>query len=237
MPDNTTDRPADETRRNPGTQGGPTAVLKGVPGFREPPEDYVAAARTAPDHWLTIVDRHWSGDEYEPPPRWAMLGRWRTDEYGEIVEWEENAEYRPSPDAYGWAPPVSPADAAARLVATGYGSEEVLALALADDELAVCLDDEGEFAVTEAPDGTSVVSVFTVAPQLDAQRLPPYALMSPADFLDRLPEGKEVLFLSSSAPVGQLITASALRSGMADLARYKAWTEATRPEPVMDDDK
>ncbi|MYX76146.1 type VII secretion system-associated protein [Streptomyces sp. SID3915] len=203
-------------------QGGPSAVLKGRPGFREPPEDYVKAAKVAPDHWLSVIDRHWSGDEGEPPPSWASLGRWRSDEHGEIVEWEANAEYRPSPDAHGWAPPVGPVDAAVQLVATGYASQDLFALMLADAEVAVCVDGDGGLAVTDAEDGTKAVPVFSTSPELEQDKLPPHEVMFVPDLLDRLPEGKEVLFLSSSAPVGQLVTADALRAGKAELERYAA---------------
>lgn len=214
--------PADGRSGTAGTQGGPGTVLKGQEGFREPPEDYVKAARVAPDHWLSVIDRHWNGDEGEPPPSWASPGRWRSDGSGEIVEWEENTEYRPSPDAYGWAPPVGPVDAAVQLVATGYASQELFALMLADAEVAVCVDGKGGLAVTDAPDGTAAVPVFSVSPELEEDRLPPHEVMSVPDLLERLPEGKEVLFLSSSAPVGQLVTVSALREGKADLERYEA---------------
>jgi hypothetical protein len=200
-----------EDVRAAGIQGGPSAVLRGQPGFREPPEDFVAAAKIAPNHWLSIVDRHWEGEDGEPVPRWAMLGRWRSDDQGEIVEWEENSEYRPSPDAYGWSQPVSPADAAVQLVATGYGSEELLSLLLANAEVAVCLDEQGELAVTEASDGTVAVPAFSPSPELEQDRLPRHEVMFVPDLLERLPEGREVLFLSSSAPVGQLVTATALR--------------------------
>ncbi|MGW1561933.1 type VII secretion system-associated protein [Streptomyces sp. NPDC002144] len=226
-PENTAEaHPADDpvggTGGTGGFQGGPGAVLKGQEGFREPPEDYVKAAKVAPDHWLSIIDRHWNGDEGEPPPSWASLGRWRSDENGEIVEWEENTEYRPSPDAYGWAPPVGPVDAAVQLVATGYASEELFALMLADAEVAVCVDENGGLAVTDAQDGTEAVPVFSTSPELDDAKLPPHEVMSVPDLLARMPEGKEVLFLSSSAPVGQLVTVSALREAKADLERFEA---------------
>jgi hypothetical protein len=223
--------PAEGGSGTAGTQGGPGAVLKGQEGFREPPEDYVKAARVAPEHWLSIIDRHWNGDEGEPPPSWASLGRWRSDENGEIVEWEENTEYRPSPDAYGWAPPVSPVDAAVQLVATGYASEELFALMLADAEVAVCVDENGGLAVTDVQDGTEAVPVFSTSPELEEDRLPPHEVMSVPDLLERLPEGKEVLFLSSSAPVGQLVTVSALRESKADLERYEAEGGDELPEP------
>ncbi|MEU5717326.1 type VII secretion system-associated protein [Streptomyces sp. NPDC020403] len=230
----TADGPAGEGPGPSTAQGGPSAVLKGRPGFREPPEDYVKAAKVAPNHWLSVIDRHWSGDEGEPPPSWASLGRWRSDENGEIVEWEPNDEYRPSPDAHGWAPPVGPVDAAVQLVATGYASEDLFALMLADAEVAVCVDGQGGLAVTDAEDGTEAVPVFSTSPELEQDKLPPHEVMSVPDLLDRLPEDKEVLFLSSSAPVGQLVTASALRSAMAELERYAALddVEAWPPEPA-----
>ncbi|WP_331752510.1 type VII secretion system-associated protein [Streptomyces chartreusis] len=227
-----TGEPASKTPDADGKQGGPDAVLKGEPGFREPPEDYVKAAKVAPNHWLSIIDRHWNGDEGEPPPGWAILGRWRSDEEGEIVEWEENTKYRPSPDAYGWARPVSLVDAAAQLVATGYGTQELFALVLADAEVAVCVDDEGELAVTETSDGTPAVPVFSASPDLDEDKLPPHEVMSVPDLLDQMPEGKEVLFLSSSAPVAQLVEVSVLRSSKADLERYEAEGAAEWPRPV-----
>ncbi|MFC4472746.1 type VII secretion system-associated protein [Streptomyces xiangluensis] len=243
--EDTESRPDDNSSDAPGVQGGPGAVLKGQEGFREPPEDFVRAAKVAPNHWLSVIDRHWSGDEDEPPPSWASLGRWRSDEQGEIVEWEVNTEYRPSPDAHGWARPVSPADAAVQLVATGYGSEELFALVLADAEVAVCVDEDGGPAVSEASDGTPVVVVFSTSPELDQDRLPPHEVMSVPDLLDRLPEGKEVLFVSSSAPVAQLVTASALRESKAALDRYEAegggdeWPEPDTavgwPVPETDD--
>ncbi|WP_051835931.1 type VII secretion system-associated protein [Streptomyces sp. NRRL WC-3549] len=226
--------PPDEGPGPATAQGGPSAVLKGRPGFREPSEDYVKAAKVAPGHWLSVIDRHWSGDEGEPPPSWASPGRWRSDENGEIVEWEANTGYRPSPDAHGWAPPVGPVDAAAQLVATGYASEDLFALMLADAEVAVCVDGDGGPAVTAAEDGTEAVPVFSAAPDMGQGQLPPHTMMFVPDLVDRLPEGREVLFLSSSAPVGQLVTASALRAAKAELERYEAWGEgdAWPPEPA-----
>ncbi|MEW2396084.1 type VII secretion system-associated protein [Streptomyces sp. NPDC046862] len=228
--EHTEGRPGGGSSGTPGAQGGPGAVLKGQDGFRQPPEDFIKAARVAPNHWLSVVDRHWNGDEGEAPPSWAMLGRWRSDEQGEIVEWEENTEYRPSPDALGWGRPVSPADAAVQLVATGYGSEELFALVLADAEVAVVVDEGGEPAVTEASDGTSAVPVFSASPELEEDKLPPHEVMSVPDLLERMPEGKEVLFLSSSAPVAHLVEVSALRQSKADLEWYE--TQAADEWPV-----
>ncbi|MGW4203180.1 type VII secretion system-associated protein [Streptomyces sp. NPDC004726] len=196
-------------------------VPRGHSRFREPPEPTVKAAKVAPNHLLSIIDRHWDGTEGEPPPPWAIMGRWRSDAHGEIVEWEENPRYRPSPDAYGWGPALSPADAAVRLVATRYESRKLLALVLADTELAVCVDAEGGLAEAETPDGLPVVPVFPDASSLDGKRLPPYELMTVPDLLDRLPDDRDVLFLSSSAPAAQILTADELRTGLADFQRVE----------------
>ncbi|MFH8617308.1 type VII secretion system-associated protein [Streptomyces sp. NPDC017979] len=209
--------PLDPARTANGTAGPTGPVPRGHPAFHEPPEEYVSAARLAPGHWLSLIDRHWEGDVGEPPPRWAVPGRWRSDARGEIVEWEENPGYRPSPDAYGWAPPVDPADAAVRLVATGYASEDLLALAIADGEVAVCVDAAGAPAVTEAPGGTPAVPVFSPVPGPDADRLPPHRVMPVPALLDRLPEERGVLFLSSSAPVARLLSADELRAALVEL--------------------
>ncbi|MFD8380773.1 hypothetical protein ACFV2X_19855 [Streptomyces sp. NPDC059679] len=93
---------------------------------------------------------------------------------------------------------------------------------LADAEVAVCLDEEGGLAVTEASDGTSAVPVFSASPEPEEGKLPPHEVMSVPDLLDRMPEGKEVLFLSSSAPVAQLVEVSVVRSSKADLERFEA---------------
>ncbi|MGW6461184.1 type VII secretion system-associated protein [Streptomyces sp. NPDC055078] len=204
-------------------------VPRGHARFREPPEEMVKAARIAPDHLLSMIDRHWEGAEGEMPPLWAVLGRWRSDPNGEIVEWEENPRYRPSPDAYGWGPALSPADAAVRLVATRYESRDLLALVLADTGLAVCVEAGGGLAETGTPDGIPVVAVFPDASALDEKQLPPYKLMTVPALLDRLPDDRDVLFLSSSAPAAQLLTADELRTGLADHQRLAEWEDTTAP--------
>ncbi|MET9594334.1 type VII secretion system-associated protein [Streptomyces sp. NPDC006516] len=179
-----------------------------------PPEDIVAAARTAPDHWLSLTDRHWlGGTDGEPAPPWAVLGRWRSDADGEIVEWETNEDYRPSPAALGWARPVSDADAALHLAATGYGPDADVAEALAEaGEVAVCVDEDGEPTWTRAPGGAHAVPVFPVAGRAHPDRLPAHVVMALPVLLDRLPPGRDVMLLSPSAPAAVLVPADELRA-------------------------
>lgn len=192
----------------------PATVTRDRPDFPVPPEDIAAAARTAPDHWLSVTDRHWLGaTDDEVPPPWAVLGRWRSDAHGEIVAWEPNPDYRPSPAALGWAPPVSDADAAVHLAATGYGPDADVAEALAEaGSVAVCVTEDGQPAWTRAPGGGHAVPVFPASPRALADRLPPHVMMTLPDLLDRLPPGRDVLFLSSSAPAALLVPADELRA-------------------------
>ncbi|MFF0072508.1 type VII secretion system-associated protein [Streptomyces sp. NPDC005494] len=174
----------------------------------------MAAARTAPEHWLSVTDRHWlGGTDGEPAPPWAVLGRWRSDAHGEIVEWETNQDYRPSPAALGWAPPVSDADAALHLAATGYGPDADVAEALAEaGEVAVCVDADGEPTWTRAPGGAHAVPVFPVAGRTHPDRLPAHVVMALPVLLDRLPPGRDVMLLSPSAPAALLVPAGDLRA-------------------------
>ncbi|OSP43985.1 hypothetical protein B7767_07315, partial [Streptomyces sp. 13-12-16] len=99
------------------------------------PDDIREAGRLAPDHWLGVVDPMWSGEG--KPPEWAMTGRWRSGLDGEIVEWEDNPDYRPSPRALGWPEPEDEVDRAVQLASTGYGPGEAVPAALAGREVAV----------------------------------------------------------------------------------------------------
>ncbi|MEU1122829.1 type VII secretion system-associated protein [Streptomyces sp. NPDC005899] len=201
-------------------------VARGEPGFPVPPEDVTAAAGAAPDHWLSVTDRHWlGGTDDEPPPPWAVLGRWRSDAHGEITEWEANPDYRPSPAALGWAPPVTDADAAVHLAATGYGPDADVAEALAEaGTVAVCVAGDGGPAWTRAPGGASAVPVFPASPRAAARPLPAHVLMTVPALLDLLPPGRDVLFLSSSAPAALLVPADDLR------ARWQETTGRSAPE-------
>ncbi|MGW4106265.1 type VII secretion system-associated protein [Streptomyces sp. NPDC004976] len=181
-------------------------------------------------HWFYLIDRHWSGDEDEIPPSWARVGRWRSDQSGEIVTWEPNPNYRPSPDAHGWGPPAGDADAASQLVATGYESPVMLPVVLADAEVSVLLDEEGNPTVVEGPGGRPAVPVFSASPR-PTDDLPMHEVMSMPTLLDRMPEGSDVLFLSSSAPACQTIAPAALRAARELVERYegKGSEVPTRP--------
>jgi hypothetical protein len=173
------------------------------------PDSIREAGRIAPDHWLGMVDPAWTGEG--EPPSWAMVGQWRSSPEGEIVEWRDNKEYRPSPSALGWPEPADDVDAAVQLAATGYGPGEAVTDALAVlPEVAVFVTPDGGPLPATAPDGaTRVIPVFTSPAYLHAAGRLAYERMSVRSLVDRLP-ADHVLYLNPSAPVSMTVDTAML---------------------------
>ncbi|MEU1694832.1 type VII secretion system-associated protein [Streptomyces hirsutus] len=187
----------------------------------EPPPEIVRAARVAPEHYIFLADPNWAGEG--PAPSWAVLGRWRTDTRGEIVDWEDNEEYRPSPEALGWRPAADPVDEAAQRAVTGYGpvSEVPRALARAAG-ISVVVDSGGAPEVATAPDGTRAIPVFTASLQDDGDGdgeegpgLPPHRTVPVTELLD-MAGAMPLLYLSPTAPVTMTIDTGTLRAAAED---------------------
>ncbi|MEK8145811.1 type VII secretion system-associated protein [Streptomyces sp. M10(2022)] len=176
-------------------------------GIPTPPEEFIKAAKLAPDHWLSFTDPTWQGEG--PPPAWAVVGQWRSDPDGEIVEWQDNEEYRPSPEAYGWPEPTDAVDAAIQLATTGYGSAEDVTSALAKAEVAVLVTSSGAPVSASAPDGTPVVPIFTSQYYLHLAGRLGFEQVKFSALLGRLPEGHS-LCINSSAPVSMVMTTDGL---------------------------
>ncbi|MYR96707.1 MULTISPECIES: type VII secretion system-associated protein [unclassified Streptomyces] len=187
-----------------------------------PPEEFVEAARLAPDHWLYLTDPAWRGEG--PPPEWAVIGQWRSDRAGEIVEWEDNPEYRPSPEAMGWPEPADEVDRAVQLATTGYGPAEDVTAALARAEVAVPVTADGEPVSASAPDGTAVVPVYTSPRYFRSLGQLGSVTLPLTDLLARIPAGHS-LCLNSSAPVSMVLTTE----GLADVLAQAAGEGTTGP--------
>lgn len=183
------------------------------PGELPPVPDHIReAARQAPDHWFGMIDPTWSGEG--APPNWAVVGQWRSDLDGEIVEWRDNEEYRPSPMALEWDEPTDPVDAAVQLAATGYGPAEAVTRALTTAEVAVFVAPDGGLLSAVAPDdATPVVPVFTSPVHLHAAGRLSFTTMKAADLLDRLPEG-HLVYLNPSGPVSMAVESGPLREAL-----------------------
>lgn len=184
----------------------------GTEGMPPVPDHVREAARSAPDHWFGMVDPAWSGEG--APPVWAVAGQWRSDLRGEVVEWRDNEEYRPSPAALGWPDPKDRVDAAVQLAATGYGPADAVTRELATAEVAVFVAPGGRLLSAVAPDDESaVVPVFTCPDYLHVAGRLSFRRVRAAELLDRLPED-HVIYLNASGPVSMTVEPGMLREAV-----------------------
>ncbi|MFJ7078540.1 type VII secretion system-associated protein [Streptomyces sp. NPDC098781] len=192
-----------------------------------PPDGIVKAARQSPDRYFVLPDPFWVGGAMPPP--WAFMGRWRSDSEGNIVSWEDNEEYRPSPEALGWRRPVDAVDAAVQLAVTRYGPVEAVAQMLAvTPELNVFLDSEGQPDFEEQPDGTTVLPVSTLA-AMDNTELPPNRTSSLMGLIDSLNEDQRLLYLSPTSPASMIVTPDDIRRAARELAERQENGEDLMP--------
>ncbi|MGZ3113333.1 type VII secretion system-associated protein [Streptomyces sp. H62] len=184
----------------PGTpvssSGSGTVETDGTPAI---PEAVRAAARQAPGHWIGVVDPEWT--EERPPPEWAVLGEWRSDDAGDVGTYRANPAYRPSARALGWPEPTDPVDAAAQRAATGYGSVEEAVATLADATITVVAGPDGTPLVAAGQDGEPVVLVFTS---------PAHAFMSTTLRHDTLPARELTRTLAHAPTISLLVNAGAV---------------------------
>ncbi|MFD3379902.1 MULTISPECIES: type VII secretion system-associated protein [unclassified Streptomyces] len=205
------------------------AVDDGLPPV---PDEIREAGRLAPDHWLGVVDPMWSGEGQ--PPDWALVGRWRSGLDGEVEEWQENPDYRPSPSAHGWPGPEDEVDRAVQLAATGYGPGEAVTEALLGREVAVLTGPGGGPLSAVTPDGTPVVPLFTSPVFLHTVGRLAFELVKVDDLVGRVPEG-HALYLNPSGPVSMTLELDVLRDAVRTGRAYAGGPETGEgagPPPV-----
>ncbi|MEV6947469.1 type VII secretion system-associated protein [Streptomyces sp. NPDC051172] len=192
-----------------------TGAPQGVGADNEMPpvSDYIReAARQAPDHWFWMIDPTWSGDGV--PPEWAMVGKWRSGLDGEIVEWQHNEDYRPSPRALGWAEPTDPVDAAVQLAVTGYGPAEDVTRALVTADVAAFVTPGGGLLTAVAPDDEMpVVPVFTSPDHLRAAGHLSFRTLRVPELLEQVPVD-HLIYLNASGPVSMTLEPDVLREAV-----------------------
>ncbi|MFF3713947.1 type VII secretion system-associated protein [Streptomyces phaeochromogenes] len=173
----------------------------------EPPPEVVEAARHLSDQWVSVPDPAWPGDG--APPEWAIPGRWRVGPTGEIVGWEDNEAYRPSPEALGWPAPTDPVESAIQLAVTGYGPAVDVLRALAAAEVAVLTAPDGGWAAVRSADGEPVIPVFTSP--LYSRAVGDYEarLVPVPELVEELPAGYS-LYVNPSGPAGMIMDTEAL---------------------------
>lgn len=214
------DEPVDQSDGSPngaaaatGETASPALVDPMFPEMPPVPDDIRKAARMSPDHWLGMVDPAWSGEG--PPPEWAVVGQWRSDESGEIVEWQENEDYRPSPEMLGWPEPTDAVDAAVQLAVTGYGPGEDVMSALADAELAVLVRVDGQPVTAATTEGNAVVPAFTAPLYLELAGPLAYEVVPVTALVDRIPE-EHLLYLNPTGPAPIVLGAESLRAAIVE---------------------
>lgn len=175
------------------------------------PEEIREAGRLAPDHWLGVVDPMWAGEG--EPPEWVVVGRWRSGAAGEIEEWQDNPEYRPSPAALGWPAPEDEVDRAVQLAVTGYGPGEAVTEALLRHEVAVLTSPGGGPLCAVTPDGIPAVPLYTSPVFLRAAGRLAYELVGLDDLLPQVPDD-HVLYLNPSGPAGMTLELDAVRAAL-----------------------
>ncbi|MET9530438.1 type VII secretion system-associated protein [Streptomyces sp. NPDC006649] len=196
-----------------GASAGAVDEARADDGMPPVPDHVREAARSAPDHWFGMIDPTWSGEG--APPVWALAGQWRSDARGEVVEWRDNEEYRPSPVALGWTSPKDPVDAALQLAATGYGPGGAVTRELASAEVAVFVAPGGGLLSAVSPDDESaIVPVFTSPHHLHTAGRLSFRTMRATELLDRLPEN-HVIYLNASGPVSMTVEPGTLREAVA----------------------
>ncbi len=185
----------------------------------EVPEEIRDAARLAPDHWLGVVDPLWN--KPQEPPAWAIVGQWRSGSDGEVVEWADNPDYRPSPEALDWDPPEDPVDAATQLAATGYGPAQDVSELLARAEVAVLVDASGSPVAAAAVDGSAVVPVFSSQPHLAKMGSLRYRVAATSELVSQIPDGHGLL-VNPAGPVAFLVSSDDLAQALERAARETA---------------
>ncbi|WSU56314.1 type VII secretion system-associated protein [Streptomyces sp. NBC_01092] len=167
------------------------------------------AARLAPDHWIGMVDPAWRGNG--APPKWALVGWWRSGSTGEIEQWQENKDYRPSPQALGWPEPTDPVDAAVQLASTRYGPAEDVPRRLAVAEVAFLVESDGTPVCGTAPDHTPVLPVYTAPDHIKAVGRLLFEVRPVADLVELLPLGHQ-LYVNPTGAVSMLVETESLLS-------------------------
>lgn len=177
-----------------------------------------------------MVDLTWQGEG--PPPLWALIGQWRSGPTGEIEEWRDNPEYRPSPQMLDWSEPTDAVDCALQLAATGYGPGKDVSEALARAELTVLVTATGSPLAAASPEGTPVIPVYTSQSYLESVGKLLYDRRPVAELVEQLPPG-HALYLNPTGPVSMLVDTEELRAALAGVsgseAREPAAPVAPRP--------
>ncbi|WP_438490799.1 type VII secretion system-associated protein [Streptomyces sp. S186] len=136
------------------TPSSPAAVVPPVT------EALRAQAARQRDGYVYAIDPYFDPNGAVPP--YGIVGGWSVNSSGQLVSFTHNPNYRPSPVALEFPPPVTALDGALQRAVTGYGSEQELLTAFRDATL-ILFAQEGQtglYTVVE-DDGSRYIPAFT----------------------------------------------------------------------------
>ncbi|PBC81413.1 DNA-binding transcriptional activator of the SARP family [Streptomyces sp. 2224.1] len=110
--------------------------------------------------YVYAIDPYFDPNGAVPP--YGIVGGWSVGSAGQLVSFTHNQNYRPSPTALEFPPPVTALDQALQRAVTGYGSEQELLAAFHDATL-ILFSQEGQtglYTVVE-DDGSRYIPAFT----------------------------------------------------------------------------
>lgn len=126
-----------------------------------------AEARANPGTWVYEIDPAF--DEAGRVPPEGIVGAWRADENGELIEeFTPNPRYVPSPLARGWAEPATKLERVLQLVLAGHAPSEQLEREFASAEVVVFSRPGGGIFLAPAQDGGRLTYAFTDADKATA---------------------------------------------------------------------
>ncbi|WP_328687231.1 type VII secretion system-associated protein [Streptomyces caniferus] len=110
--------------------------------------------------YVYAIDPYFDPNGAVPP--YGIVGGWSVGSSGQLVSFTHNQNYRPSPMALEFPPPVTALDQALQRAVTGYGSEQELLTAFRDATLLLFAQEgqTGLYTVVE-DDGSRYIPAFT----------------------------------------------------------------------------
>ncbi|WP_371873688.1 type VII secretion system-associated protein [Streptomyces tubercidicus] len=110
--------------------------------------------------YVYAIDPYFDPNGAVPP--YGIIGGWSVDSFGQLDSFTHNPNYRPSPTALEFPPPVTALDEALQRAVTGYGSEQELLAAFREATLLLFAQEgqTGLYSVVE-DDGSRYIPAFT----------------------------------------------------------------------------
>lgn len=157
-----------------------------------------AEARANPGAWVYAIDPGFDGQTEVPPQ--GIVGAWRADEKGELTDdFTPNPRYLPTPQARGWAEPLSKLERVLQLVLSGYLPEPQLVQEFASAEVFVFDGPDGALFLAPAQDAGRLVYAYTDAQKAAASGYADHRAVAGSDLAAAIPGDARIALNPGSA--------------------------------------